>query len=408
MKINFGALSAYIFTVIISVLFMLFLDGPGGSYLLIALVSALIISFVVFFWTVKTLKYELTVSEDILNKNECLEAILNIKKEGFLPTAFIKFSFNSTVHFSSENEENNCIIIFGQDSYDIRKTYKSVFFGSGYINIENLTISDYLGIFTFNLRDSGKFLNNSSPLLKPVKVYPDIPDINGRDDFARSLTDAVSFDDSEETSQSMVSINGVPGYDHRKYVPGDNLKLINWKISAKRGELLVRQLEGTGSTEQVFVLIRDDLYFEESQLAAEAMLGMAMIFAKAELPVKVVVYIHETDSETEWQEISVQNVSELFELRYKMTDYNIFYLKNFLNGEKVEENLSLRTVAVPYSVEGNRAVIFAPVYDENLVAFMDRLSSEGKEYQVAVCSGEITDNKTRKIERDNLSVRFSG
>lgn len=394
MKINVKSLIAYLFTVAISLLFMLFLDGPGGSYLLIALTMALLISLGIFLWTKKTITVEVRISEDILNKNDTLKVSVHLRKKGIVPTVFINFSFSSSIHFCTEGDNDFCTVIFAQEDYSVEKNFVAMYFGSGNAGAVNVTVSDYLGIFSFTL--------NNPELYKTVKIYPEIPEVSGRDGFARSLTDAVSFDDNEDTSQSMVSLNGVPGYDHRKYVPGDNLRLINWKISAKRGELLVRQLEGTGSAEQVFVLIRDDLYFEQSQLAAEALLGMTMIFAKAELPVRVVMYIND-----EWQEFSVKNPSDLFQLRYKLTDYYIFPLKKFCKEHKCAVDMSMRKIAVPDSVEGDRAVAFAPVFDENIVAFLDRLTIEGKECQAAVCDGVITDNRVKRIERDNLSVRFS-
>lgn len=394
MKINIKALLAYFFTIGVSVLFMLFLDGPGGSYLLIALTLAFLVSFGIFFWTKKTLTVEVSISEDILNKGDIIKVGTVLRKRGIVPTCLIKFSFFSSVHFTTEDEQGYCAVLFAQDEYSAQKSFTAVFFGNGNIGIENVVLSDFFGIFSYSVV--------VPDLCRSVKVYPNIPDISNRDNFARSLTDAVSFDDSEETSQSMTSINGVPGYDHRKYVPGDNLKLINWKLSAKRGELLVRQLEGTGGAEQVFVLVRDDLYYEESQFAAEAMLGMAMVFAKAELPVRVIIYMGEG-----WEEIAVKNPPELSQLRYKMTDYHIFPLKKYCERHKLREAPELRKIAVPDSIEGDRAVIFAPVFDSNLSTLMDRLTASGTECQAAVCIGEILDKRVRKIERDNLSVRFS-
>ena len=394
MKINTGSLFAYLFTVVISVLFMLFLDGPGGSYLLIALTAGALISLGIFIWTMKTISVRVDISEDILNKNDALKVSVSVKRHGFMPTCLVKFGFSSSPHFLSDDKRDYCTIIFGQEEFCVEKSFTAVFFGNGKAGIGSVTLSDYLGIFSYTI--------NNADFLNSIRIYPDIPEISGRDSFARSLTDAVSFDDSEETSQSMVSFNGVPGYDHRKYVPGDNLKLINWKISAKRGELLVRQLEGTGGSEQVFVLARDDLYFEESQLAAEAMLGLAMIFAKAELPVRVILYLDDS-----WQEISVKNPPDLFQLRYKMTDYYIFPLKRYCAEHKCPVDNELRKIAVPESIDGDRAVIFAPSSEEYVTVFMDKLCEQGTECQAAVCTGEITDNRIRRIERDSLSIRFS-
>lgn len=394
MKINIKALLSYIVMVGISVLFMLFLDGPGGSYLVLALIAAFIVSLCVFLWTKNTVCAQIKMSEDILNKGDIVRITLELKKKGFFPTSFIRFSFSSSIHFLSEGNMDFSTILFAQENHKTEKDFSALFFGNGSAGIKDMIISDYLGIFSCPVNDNS--------LYRVIKIYPDIPEISGRDSFARSLTDAVSFDDSEETSQSMVSINGTPGYDHRKYVPGDNLKLINWKISAKRGELLVRQLEGTGGAEQVFILIRDDLYFEESQFAAEAMLGMTSIFARAELPVRIVIYIGD-----EWCEYSVTNPSELAQLRYRMTDYYIFPLKKYCEENRISSAPELRKNVFPESVDGDRAVVFAPVNDENLSMFLDRLSVLGKEWEAAVCAGEVTGNRIRKIEHDNLSVRFS-
>ncbi len=394
MKINFRNLFAYLFTVAVSVLFLLFLDGQGGSYLIIALVLGLILSFSIFIWTYKTVMAELNVSEDILNKGDNIKATLVLRKKGLLPTSLIKFNFSNTVHFTSEENKSLCLIIFAQDVYSVERSFRSVFFGNGKVGTNEIIISDYFGIFTFKI--------NNTDLYRTVKIYPDIPEISNRDNFARSLTDAATFDDSEDTTHNATSFNGVPGYEHRPYIPGDNLKLINWKLSAKRRELLVRQLEGTGGAEQLFILIRDDLYFEECQLAAEAMLGIMMIFAKAEIPARAVIYIDDN-----WEEICVNNPSDLFQLRYRMTDYYLFPLKNYCETNKIKEANELRKIALPDKADGDSAVIFAPASDENLTAFLEKLSNAGTEYQAAVCVGDAYDKRIRRIERDNLSVRFS-
>lgn len=394
MKINIKALSAYLFTIGISVLFMLFLDGPGGSYLLIALILGLLLSVFLFLYTKQNISVSVNLSEDILNKGDELILKYSFRKRGILPTAFIKFSISNSVHFMSDGKSDYSVVIFAQDEFITENRFVSVFFGSGKVGTSEIIISDYLGIFSCKLMMPDLYMN--------IKIYPDIPDISNRDNFARALTDAVSFEDSEDTTQSATSLNGFPGYDHRKYIPGDNLKLINWKLSAKRGELLVRQLEGTGETEQLFVLIRDDLYFEESQFAAEAMLGMLMIFAKLELPARVIIYIDDG-----WEEICVRNTTDLYQLRYRMTDYYIFPLKIYCTENNLKEAPELRKITVPDGISADRAVVFAPVFDENIVTFAERLLSSGTEYQAAVCRGEITDKRIRKIERDNLSVRFS-
>lgn len=372
-------------------LFMLYLDGPGGTYLVIVTVAAFIISFALFLWTKNTLSFSLKLSEDVLNKGDMLSVHIILRKQGILPTSLIKFRFSDCLLLSSDKTESFCTIIFGQDDEIIEKAFKACFFGSGRIGADKITVSDYLGIFSCDLI--------SRELMQSVRIYPDIPEISGKDSFARSLTDAVAFDDSEETTKSADSICGTPGYEHRKYIPGDNLKLINWKISAKRGELLVRKLEGTGNAEQIFALAFDNFHFAESQFAAEAMLGLVMNFAKSELPVRVMLFIDER-----WQEKEINNIGDLQQLRYDMTAYNIYPISSALTGE---ERKAVRKIRYPDITGGERGVIFAPVYDENLSAAIDKQEAAGSECQAAVCGGEFSDSRVRRFFLDGGNVRFS-
>ena len=391
MKINVKSLVSYLFIVAISVLFMLFLDGPGGTYLVIVTIAGLLISLGILLWTKKTLSCSVSLSEDVLNKGDILRVAMTLTKRGLAPTSLIKFSFTDCLLLSSNEQDSYCTIIFGHDEEVIEKTFKACFFGSGRTGAEKITISDYLGIFSYDIIDR--------TFMQSIKIYPDIPEVSGKDSFSRSLTDAIAFDDSEETTRSSDSICGTPGYEHRKYNPGDNLKLINWKLSAKRGELLVRKLEGTGNGEQLFALAFDNFHFAESQFAAEAMLGLIMNFAKAELPVKVIFFIDDR-----WTEKEINNTGDLQQLRYDMTSYNIYPISPSLSEE---ERKAVRKVKYPDLSDEERGVIFAPVYDEMLVSQLEKLSANGTECQAAVCGGEFSDDRVRRIFLENGNVRFS-
>lgn len=47
-------------------------------------------------------------------------------------------------------------------------------------------------------------------------------------------------DEETESEQPLIN-SGLPGYEHRKYVPGDSLRRINYKLSVKKRELMVRK-----------------------------------------------------------------------------------------------------------------------------------------------------------------------
>ena len=391
MKINIKSLVGYLFIVAVSVLFMLFLDGPGGTYLVIVTVAGLFISLGILLWTKRTLSFSVKLSEDVLNKGDVLRVELTLRKRGFVPTSLIKFSFSDCMLLISDTNESYTTIIFGHDEETMEKSFKACFFGSGRTGVNKIVLSDYFDLFRYEIIDRS--------LISNIRIYPDIPEVSGKDSFVRSLTDAVAFDDNEETTRSADSICGTPGYEHRKYNPGDNLKLINWKLSAKRGELLVRKLEGTGNGEQLFALAFDNFHFAESQFAAEAMLGLIMNFAKAELPVRVIVFL-----DNNWIEREVNNTGDLQQLRYDMTSYNIFPISSSLSPEERREARKMKYPDIP---DGENGVIFAPVYNETLSATLEKLMAKGTECQAAVCGGEFTDDRVRRIFLDGGNVRFS-
>ena len=380
MKINFKGIAVYIFLIIVSVLFMLYLDGHGGGYLLVALVSAAVISVSLCIYTRYCISIKTEISSDVLNRGDYAEITVTVSRKGILPTSFITAEVFSGYHFKGEEGADIRTVIYGKEKYSRRFSFKAEFFGKGKIGIVNVTVSDYLGLISFKLNIAGA--------INTVKIYPDIPEINGREGLARSLTDAAAFDDSEETTQSAFSISGYPGYEHRKYEPGDSLKLINWKLSAKRKELLVRKLEGSLGSEQVFILDRgaspekDNLTARSSeQLIAESLLGLMGQFAKSELPVKLIIRFGDV-----WEEISVTNLGELSDLRYRFTDY-VF---------------SPDSVGRLPDCDGERTVVFSACPDSRFLSYVD-----SKQGITAVTDRLIPGSeKIWQAKRDNKDVIF--
>jgi len=368
----------YLALITVAVLFMLFLDGPGGGYLLIVLVAAAVVSIGLCIYTKHNITSQLEISEDILNKGDIVQLSVIVKKTGILPTAVLTAEFFAGYNFKPKSSMKVSTVMFGRDECVFRSEYIAEYFGKGKLGLSSFSVSDFLGLCSYRIPISQSMLE--------VKIYPDVPEISSRDNFARSLADAALFDDSEDTTQSVNGFNGTPGYEHRPYVPGDSLKLINWKLSAKRGELLVRRFENSSGAEQVFVLDKKGSDNDTNQLTVEAMLGLVAQFAKTELPVKLIVRF--TDI---WEEIAVQNLADAAQFRYKMASYA------FSN-----DNIN----RFPSSFSTDRAVIFSPCADNGLIGFMEQKKSSGKNCSAAVCVGDGKD--IWKIEKDNEQIRFVG
>ncbi len=370
----------YIMLIGLAVLYTLFLEAHGGSYLIIALSSAAVISLVICLNSKFALSAKIDVSEDILNRGELTTVSLVIIKSGFLPSAFIEAGLYSSYHFTTDSKQKIRTAVFGRDRLSFSADYKAEFFGKGRIGISSIMVTDYLGLVSFRV--------NIPKALTEVKIYPDIPEVDRREGLARSLTDAAAFDDSEETTQSLFALNGYPGYEHRKYEPGDSLKLINWKLSAKRGEYYVRRLEGASGAEQTFILDKagslnsDELDARrEEQLTVEAMLAMMMQFAKTELPCSLSIRFN-----NEWESIQVVTPADVSDIRYRLTDF-------MFSADAVNR--------IPANVEGH-CVVFTARCDAQTAGFVS-----GYENRAAASPKvPVSSENIWVITRDEEDIRF--
>ena len=382
MTLNFKKIAAYIFVIGVALLFTLYLDAQGGCYLLIALGAAVIISFAVCIYTKNAVSAAVTVSGDILNRGDIVSVTLEIVKQGRLPSSIISAEFMSSFHFSPKDALENKVkaAFFACERLTFTEEYRAEFFGKGKAGITCLTVTDYFGLISFRVNVTGG--------MAQIKIYPDIPEVNGREGLARSLADAALFEESEETTQSLFAVSGTPGYEHRKYEPGDSLKLINWKLSAKKQELFVRRLEGSSGSEQLFILDKACSTAEdektargEEQLAVEGMLGLLMQFAKSELPVKLMIRFSDS-----WEEITCLTPSEVLDLRYRLTDYTFS---------------RERGGRLP-ALTAERPVIFSACCDNGLISYMTDKSGAS----AAISGGNETGREIWRILRDNDDIDF--
>ena len=382
MTLNFKKIAAYIFVIGVALLFTLYLDAPGGCYLLIALGAAAVISVALCIYTKNAVSAAVTVSGDILNRGDILTLTLEIVKQGRIPSSIISAEFMSSFHFSPVKQADDGVkaAFFASERLSFTEEYRACFFGRGKAGIACLTVTDFLGLISFRVNVTGG--------MAQIKIYPDIPEVNGREGLARCLSDAALFEESEETTQSLFAVSGTPGYEHRKYEAGDSLKLINWKLSAKKQELFVRRLEGSSGSEQLFLLDKacstaeeEKTARDEEQLAVEGMLGLIMQFAKSELPVKLMIRFSDS-----WEEISCLTPSDVLDLRYKLTDYT--FSRD-------------RGGRLP-SVTAERPVIFSACCDKALVSYMTEKSGAS----AAVSGGSEPGREIWRIRRDNDDIDF--
>jgi uncharacterized protein (DUF58 family) len=169
-----------------------------------------------------------------------------------------KISANSAKISANSANDNLSLIRFAiasRRSDNFAVTYKAVHWGGGEVGIKNVRLGDFTGLFSFPWH-MGRDKNIKEKLLS-IRVFPNIPEIPSDNALIRSAVAALRFDsETEETTETDAPFiqSGFPGYTHRDYEPGDPLKRINWKLSAKRGNYLIRLDDETESFRQVIVL----------------------------------------------------------------------------------------------------------------------------------------------------------
>ncbi len=285
------SLISYILAVVLSVLYMYFLDEESGLIITAMLLTAPVISFVLTMINAKTTKIYRSVSCDIINNGEYIDFTIIAKRKFALPSPMLDIKINKPYNFSSLTK----IIRFSPDfstSSTHSTRFYSVFSTRGDFYIEEAYFSDFLGIFRFKADFDAEIC--------AVAVVPKITQLSHDNAILTSFSENISYDDELDTTTDAMSVNTTPGYEHRDYIHGDPLKRINWKLSSKLGKLMVRLDEYISASKPIFVIdlngyvkedeiICADEFFPKASKFIENVLGTLQLFVTQQIECKVFV-----------------------------------------------------------------------------------------------------------------------
>ncbi len=333
----------YICTLIIALVFMLYMDGNIGvmmlSFLILMPVSSVIMTLIVR----RGLKISLEVP-DSAGKQQPVSAIIRLEKTTILPLPFLRMNFYADAHFDALNPEAAplppkpdanqyphgqyqrkykhwkklrrtqllpdtlplCLSMGTERSAAYRIRLNPRFCGNGTLSLTDIRLSDYFAMFRWKLP-----MEQQAQLL----ITPEIPEMKANSVMFRSVSSAVAAADEESEATPMHSASAMPGYEHREYIPGDSLKRINWKLSSKRRHLMVRQDEPIALARLSVVLDfrRDAREIPlENRLAAEEQLietalGFLMLCARYGYPCS----LYYPNAFCEWERFSVDEGEQL-------------------------------------------------------------------------------------------------
>ncbi|MBR3823760.1 MAG: DUF58 domain-containing protein [Lachnospiraceae bacterium] len=326
----------YIFAMIFAIIFGLFLDANVGWFILVTLVLAPLLS-VFFAWAAaRTITISCEMEEALLSKGDTCNMVIRVANRFIFPTPPIAIGLTNEAGVRSENKDILVSVLpGGSQTFEVK--FKAKICGCSMVGIENIKVTDYLGLFAIGV----KGLNYES-LRKKVAVIPDIAELSARDDnLLKVMQTSLHMDDGEDTMDSHgFAFGGFPGYDNREYVPGDPLKRINWKQSAKRNKLLVRlddemaaraihvvldsvfekhkvNVEQAARMHQYRDLAEDEILPKIAEDAVENALGMMQVLLRHDYSVNFYVRMGQ-----EFQCFDIQDEVDLEEVRLELAHYS--------------------------------------------------------------------------------------
>jgi len=378
----------YLFAIAISVAFALCLSAPIGWTFVYMLVCAPIFSLAITYFLTKNNRVSVTsdVNRTMLYKGEMSTLRIVVRNRSVFPVPAVKIRIAATGGLDPEDDCSCYVVSVSPRSESVVEiNYKAKVWGRYIIGSESAFLHDFMGFFKFRM----SCLNS----MNEVKVFPDIPEIQGDSPLLRSAVEAARFaDDSEETSESesVTGFSGMPGYTHREYIEGDPIRRINWKLSSKRDKYMTRLDDEIESIRQNIILDSvggNNIY--ENERAVEGMLAAALGMLKCGFESTVYCRFNGI-----YEAISISEPGDVSVLQTRLADFSF---ERQLAGQKkitrvpVEEMLS----------GGSRALmIYTPLLDSNLSAEIAFAEEQGMSCAV-VTAEKVISGSAERIWRIN-------
>lgn len=216
---------------IISVIFMLFLNGDIGWALIYLLGGTAVVSLVLFFISKRHFTVNLSELSGVTECGRKIDVEIVLKKTGFCILPFIELSVN--VGVNDLPIKIRTALIFGKEKR-VSASFRATHSGLNRIGLTEAAVYDFLGLARKRI-----------PLDQHTQkaVLPKIVEYDGPEIIPNMLPS-----EEEEIEEGVTVLNGgMPGYEHREYVPGDSPRRVNYKLSAKKNKLMVRLDESQGS-----------------------------------------------------------------------------------------------------------------------------------------------------------------
>lgn len=183
-------------------------------------------------------KYVQYTDKVFIVKGDIVKFNVQINNEDFFLYPYVKAVFvgEGSIFNQQVQSQSFSLTPYSQKTYtfDLECRYR----GDYEIGLKYIEIMDLLGIFKlrYNVKE-----------MKHVVVYPKIINLNYFNLRTNFIAESSNLLDSNQEDLTTVS-------NIRPYTLGDTFKKIHWKLTAKKGSLMVKEFQNTSDTSTVIIL----------------------------------------------------------------------------------------------------------------------------------------------------------
>ncbi len=305
-------------------------------------------------------------------KGEKVPYSFEIANEDFITYAGVNVTFFDRLSKVSEVPAEKSYSLTPGQSYRWDTFLCANYKGEYSIGIEKAEITDFLHLFKLTYTFSKTIM---------VRVLPRIPHYENLIIASEEYTDSNNISQNEEV---------FPDVELRKFVAGDSIRAVNWKASARAGELFTRKYMDEANPE-VFLLID----FSHSQLNGEDKIILEDKIVEASLGIAYYLHQQHVVVKTAFCRVGVQTLSI-----YSKQGMDGFYEVCAGTPFNAEFNAEQLLSQVPGIAEGTTQIIIVThTLSDNLMIKAEEMAKKGHPVDVVYIGDENLKEKLNVNEK---------
>lgn len=228
----------YAFLFILSLIFVYSYGGRAAYAYLYTVLFLPVLSFSYLLILYRSFKYTLHIDGKVIMKGDTVNLTVAADNKSILFYPLIQLNFNDVKLSGAAQQASGKFFLspFSKGSFMFQAECK--YRGRYFIGIDTVIFVDFLGIFKLTRKKEATI---------PITVFPKVIFLEAPNPVNDFSSHALPL--SRQYDEDMVMIS-----DIRNYVYGDPVKRVHWKLSAKRGDILVKNYEKTMEAQTLILL----------------------------------------------------------------------------------------------------------------------------------------------------------